>query len=88
MNEYQSLNHTKWECKYHIVWIPKYRKKKLYTELRRLLGEVLNVVADDKLPERQFIIGVDTPDAMFSHDSPRSSLNSNFPLLPSFRGPP
>ena len=35
MNAYQSLNHTKWECKYHTVWIPKYRKKKLYIELRK-----------------------------------------------------
>ena len=39
MDQYQSLNHTKWDCKYHIVWIPKYRKKKLYAELRKLLGE-------------------------------------------------
>ena len=38
MEQYQSLNHTKWECKYHIVWIPKYRKKKLYGELRKLLA--------------------------------------------------
>ena len=30
MNDYQSLNHTKWECKYHVVFIPKYRRKALY----------------------------------------------------------
>jgi len=30
----QSLSHTVWECKYHIVWIPKYRKKSLYKDLR------------------------------------------------------
>jgi len=29
MNEYESLNHTKWECKYHVVFIPKYRRKVL-----------------------------------------------------------
>jgi putative transposase len=30
MNEFQSLRHTKWECKYHVVFIPKYRRKVLY----------------------------------------------------------
>ncbi|TAA76235.1 MAG: Transposase IS200 like [Candidatus Electronema aureum] len=34
MYDSQSLSHTKWECKYHIVWIPKYRKKALFVELR------------------------------------------------------
>ncbi len=48
MDQYQSLNHTKWDCKYHIVWIPKYRKKKLYAELRKLLGEVLHELASHK----------------------------------------
>ncbi len=37
----QSLSHTRWECKYHIVWIPKCRKKALFVELRQYLGEVL-----------------------------------------------
>ncbi len=48
MDQYQSLNHTKWDCKYHIVWIPKYRKKKLYAELRKLLGEVLHELASHR----------------------------------------
>jgi len=48
MNQYQSLNHTKWECKYHIVWIPKCWKKKLYTELRKVLGVVLRDLAERK----------------------------------------
>ena len=30
MNNYRSLNHTKWECQYHVVFIPKYRRKTLY----------------------------------------------------------
>ena len=47
-DQYQSLNHTKWDCKYHIVWIPKYRKKKLYAELRKLLGEVLHELASHR----------------------------------------
>lgn len=33
MKQLQSSNHTVWECKYHIVWIPKYRKKILYGKL-------------------------------------------------------
>src|SRR5436309_497734 len=38
MNDYQSLSHTKWECKYHVVFIPKYRRKALYGQLRTPLG--------------------------------------------------
>ena len=44
----QRLKHTVWECKYHIVWIPKYRKKKLYKELRQYLGEMLRDLARQK----------------------------------------
>lgn len=41
MPDYESLNHTTWDCKYHIVWIPKYRKKKLYEKIRiDLSGEI------------------------------------------------
>ena len=35
MNEYETLNHTTWDCKYHVVFIPKYRRKVLYQELRK-----------------------------------------------------
>ena len=45
MNNDQSLNHTKWECKYHLTWIPKYRKKELYGDLRKYLGEVFRELA-------------------------------------------
>jgi putative transposase len=48
MNSSESLSHTKWECKYHIVWIPKYRKKSLYKELRQYLGEMLKDLASQK----------------------------------------
>ena len=48
MNEQQSLSHTVWDCKYHIVWIPKYRKKSLYKELRRYVGSVLKDLANRK----------------------------------------
>lgn len=39
MSDYDSLNHSTWECKYHIVWIPKYRRKKLYKSIREDLGQ-------------------------------------------------
>lgn len=45
MNDSESLSHTKWECKYHIVFIPKYRKRALYGALRQQLGEVLKQLA-------------------------------------------
>jgi REP-associated tyrosine transposase len=41
----QSLSHAAWECKYHIVWIPKYRKKSLYKELRLYVGPLLRDLA-------------------------------------------
>jgi putative transposase len=48
MNDYQSLSHTKWECKYHVVFIPKYRRQVLYGHLRQYLGEVFHEVARQK----------------------------------------
>jgi len=48
MQNYGSLSHTKWECKYHVVFIPKYRKKRIYGEIRRRLGEVLRRLAEQR----------------------------------------
>ena len=48
MDEYESLSHTKWECKYHVVFIPKCRRKTLYAELRKHLGEVFRRLALQK----------------------------------------
>lgn len=45
MDEYQSLSHTLWDCKYHVVWIPKYRRKTLFEQLRRNLGQVFRELA-------------------------------------------
>src|SRR5690348_15865160 len=60
MDEHESLNHTKWECKYHVVFIPKCRLKSLYQELRRYLGEVFRRLAEQK--ERQIEEGHLRPD--------------------------
>ena len=51
VNGYQSLNHTKWECKFHVVWIPKCRKKTLYGQIRKQLGTVLRELARQKESE-------------------------------------
>ena len=48
MDEYESLSHTTWDCKYHVVFIPKCRRKTLYQELRRHLGEVFRKLALQK----------------------------------------
>ncbi len=48
MNDYRSLSHTKWDCKYHLVWIPKYRKKVIYGELRKYFGDTLKEPAGHK----------------------------------------
>ena len=46
MTDYKSLSHARWECKYHVVFIPKYRKKAIYGQLRRELGEVMRRLAE------------------------------------------
>jgi len=40
MYDTEKLSHTTWDCKYHLIWIPKYCRKMLYGQLRRHLGEV------------------------------------------------
>ena len=48
MDELESLSHTIWECKYHVVFIPKGRRKALYEQLRGHLGEVFRKLAEQK----------------------------------------
>jgi putative transposase len=48
MDDYESLKHTRWECKYHVVFIPKCRRKTLYAQLRQHLGEVFRRLAQQK----------------------------------------
>jgi len=60
VSEYSSLNHTKWECKYHVVFIPKCRRKVLYGKVRRHLGEVFHELARQR--ESQILEGHLCPD--------------------------
>ncbi len=57
---YQSLSHSKWDCKYHVVFVPKYRRKALYGEIRKQLGPILHELARQK--ECQIIEGHLMPD--------------------------
>jgi putative transposase len=47
-NLYQSLSHSKWNCKYHVIFIPKNRKSVLYGKVREELGKVLHELAKQK----------------------------------------
>ena len=60
MRDYQSLSHTRWDCKYHVVYIPKKRKKRVFGALRRHLGEVLHELASHK--EAKIVEGHLMPD--------------------------
>ena len=48
MDTVESLNHSVWDCKYHVVFIPKCRRKTLYGDLRQYLGEVFRTLARQK----------------------------------------
>jgi len=48
MDEFESLSHSRWECKYHVVLIPKCRRKTLYARLRAHLGEMFWQLAQRK----------------------------------------
>lgn len=48
MDEFESLSHSRWECKYHVVFIPKCRRKALYAQLRMHMGEVFRQLAQRK----------------------------------------
>jgi len=41
MHDWQSLSHVRWDCKYHVVFVPKYRKKTLYGKVRKRVGSIL-----------------------------------------------
>ena len=48
MNDSNSLAHTKWNCKYHVVFAPKYRRKVFYREKRREIGKILRMLSEWK----------------------------------------
>ena len=60
MSDCRSLNHTKWECKYQVVFIPKCRRKVLYGKIRQHLGQVFRNLAKQR--ESEIIEGHLCPD--------------------------
>jgi putative transposase len=67
LKDVQSLSHSVWECKYHIVWIPKWRRKVLYGRIRQYLGEVFRSLARQR--ECEVIQGSLRPDHVHMHIS-------------------
>ena len=60
MKDWQSQAHVKWDCKYHVVILPKYRKKTLYGRLRREIGNILRDLCRQK--EIELLEGKAMPD--------------------------
>ena len=48
MPEQESLKHTQWECKYHVVFIPKYRRKVMFGTIRRYIGDIFRELAHER----------------------------------------
>jgi putative transposase len=48
MRDYKSLSHTRWDCKYHLVFIPKKKRKMIFGSIRKDLGEVFHDLAHQK----------------------------------------
>lgn len=61
MKDWQSQSHVKWECKYHVVILPKYRRKALYGKIRRDIGQIIRQLC------RQKAIGLVEGKAMSDH---------------------
>jgi REP-associated tyrosine transposase len=57
---YQNLSHSRWDCKYHVVFVPKRRRQVLFGQVRRQLGEIFHALARQK--ECQIIEGHLMPD--------------------------
>lgn len=46
--DYNSLSHTKWNCKYHVVFAPKYRRQVIYGKLKGEIGQILRKLCEQK----------------------------------------
>ena len=57
MHDWNSLSHVRWECKYHVVIVPKYRKKSLYGGIEEASwGDHPRAMPAERCPNRQFMI--------------------------------
>ncbi|MCK5437695.1 MAG: IS200/IS605 family transposase [Desulfobulbaceae bacterium] len=48
MKDWQKLSHVKWDCKYHIVFVTKYRKRRVYGKIRQKVGLIIRQLCDQK----------------------------------------
>lgn len=48
MQDFESLAHVRWDCKYHVVFIPKYRRKVIYGRMRRQVGAILRSLCEQR----------------------------------------
>jgi len=51
MHDWQSLTHVRWDCKYHVVIVPQYRKKRLYGKFRKSVGQIIGELCQQKRVE-------------------------------------
>ncbi len=56
MDEYESLSHTKWDCKYHVIFIPKCRRRTIYVQLRPHLGQVFRRLAGGLVAQNALLL--------------------------------
>ena len=74
MNDNNSLAHTKWNCKYHIVFAPKYRRQVIYGKLKAEIGQILRKLCEQK--EIEIIEANACPDHIHADKYPAKDLSS------------
>jgi len=72
MHDWTSLAHVRWDCKYHVVIVPKYRKKKLYGKVRKRVGEIIQDLCRQR--------GVELLEGHLMPDHVHMCLNLNYSL--------
>lgn len=72
MHDWTSLAHVRWDCKYHVVIVPKYRKKKLYGKVRKRVGEIIQDLCRQR--------GVELLEGHLMPDHVHMCLNPNYSL--------
>lgn len=59
MKDWQSLSHVKWDCKYHVIIISKYRNRVIYGEVRKKIGGIIRELCRQKMPDHiHFLLSI------------------------------
>src|SRR6266478_1963515 len=80
---YQSLAHSKWDCKYHVVFVPKRRRKVIFGKTRQQLGGIFHALAKQK--ECQIVEGTLMPKALTELEAERAKILRQFSTLGDLR---